>query len=63
MLDSAARIVVDLKQAPPGNQDLIVRLGLNDGRNLEVQTKINLPAAQVPPPPTPKRIQNGFGRR
>jgi hypothetical protein len=53
MLDSAARIVVDLKQAPPGNQDLIVRLGLNDGRNLEVQTKINLPAAQVPPPPTP----------
>jgi len=57
MLDSAAKIAVDLKHAPAGDQDLTVRLGLNDGRSLEIQRKINIPAAAVvaatPPPATP----------
>jgi hypothetical protein len=64
MLDSAAKVVVDLKGAPSGEQDLDLRLKLNDDRELDIQRKINVPtaAASVPPGPTPSPTPGPDGK-
>jgi hypothetical protein len=58
MLASATKIAVDLKGANAGEQDLSVRLKLNDNRDLVVERKITVPAGAAPAPapaatPTP----------